>query len=200
MKILKLMIKIKVLIMMIVLMFFLMMTGVEFDNSNTESDGYFNDVEYSGSFLSPMNEGVITAFMGVYYPFGYPKYHNGTDMVGYKDLNIYPTAPGTVVVSASRGSYGNHVILLHDFEGKRYSSVYAHMKEQSTLKKGDKVDVNDVIGVMGNTGNSSGPHLHFEIRTGWYGYEKTTFIDVRNVLKYPPKRVYWTGRDRNGEN
>jgi murein DD-endopeptidase MepM/ murein hydrolase activator NlpD len=59
------------------------------------------------------------------------------------------------------------MIIDHMIDGKKVSSVYAHMVHRSMLfKAGDAVKVGQVIGKTGNTGMSTGPHLHFEIRLG----------------------------------
>jgi len=60
---------------------------------------------------------------------------------------------------------GIHVIVDHQIDGKRVSSVYAHMKPGSVkVSEGQQVKVTDILGEVGNTGFSTGAHLHFEIR------------------------------------
>ncbi len=84
------------------------------------------------------------------------------------------TKPGTAVMAADTGAvieagwsdngYGYHIVIDHGID---YITLYAHLSEYY-VKKGDIVKKGDVIGVVGSTGNSTGPHLHFEVRD--YGY------------------------------
>jgi len=92
--------------------------------------------------------------------------HTGLDITGagINGANIYATQSGTVsiVVTGWGGGYGNYVVINH---GGGITSLYAHMLSGSlTVKVGDKVEKGDIIGKVGDTGWSSGPHLHFEIR------------------------------------
>ncbi len=85
--------------------------------------------------------------------------HNGMDFTANTGTPIYATGDG-VVVKASRGSgFGNVVYIDHGFG---YQTRYAHMNKFNT-KKGKKVKRGDIIGYVGNTGLSSGPHLHYEV-------------------------------------
>lgn len=98
------------------------------------------------------------------------KGHGGIDIVGDDDKNVYAVETGTVtMVSIWDGktkegtqSYGNLVVVT-DANGCRH--YYAHLKSIS-VSKGQSVSVGTKIGVMGNTGNSFGAHLHYEVRTG----------------------------------
>jgi len=86
--------------------------------------------------------------------------HKGTDIgkVGYNS-KIYAAKAGTVIVSEYSGSYGNYVVVSH---GSGNTTLYAHMSRR-IAKVGDVVKQGDVLGITGSTGNSTGPHLHFEI-------------------------------------
>ncbi|MBE6963836.1 MAG: peptidase M23 [Ruminococcaceae bacterium] len=86
--------------------------------------------------------------------------HKGTDIgkVGYNS-KIYAAKAGTVIVSEYSGSYGNYVVVSH---GSGNTTLYAHMSQRK-VKVGDVVKQGDVLGITGSTGNSTGPHLHFEI-------------------------------------
>jgi murein DD-endopeptidase MepM/ murein hydrolase activator NlpD len=71
------------------------------------------------------------------------------------------------VVTASEfgGGYGQYVYLEHEINNRSVLTVYAHMQRNSSpLRVGDEVEVGDFIGLVGNTGTSTGPHLHFEVR------------------------------------
>jgi len=74
---------------------------------------------------------------------------------------IYSTGDGVVKrIVRSHGGYGNHMEVDHGFG---YSSIYAHM-HSFNVKMGQKLKRGDVIGYVGNTGKSTAPHLHYEVR------------------------------------
>jgi murein DD-endopeptidase MepM/ murein hydrolase activator NlpD len=89
------------------------------------------------------------------------RHHDGIDIPAPKGTPIVAVADGTVVYSSNgiRG-YGNMIVLAH--EGEVFT-VYAHNKK-NMVKKGANVKQGQVIGQIGSTGRSTGPHLHFEIR------------------------------------
>lgn len=89
-----------------------------------------------------------------------PSGHSGTDIGAPTGANIYAAQSGVVLLSAVNGGYGNCVIIDH---GGGMVSVYGHASELK-CKKGQTVKRGDVIALVGNTGVSTGPHLHFEIR------------------------------------
>lgn len=86
--------------------------------------------------------------------------HKGTDIgrVGYTS-SVYAAKAGTVIVSQYSSSYGNYVVISH---GSGNTTLYAHMSSRK-VSVGQYVNQGDVIGITGSTGNSTGPHLHFEV-------------------------------------
>jgi murein DD-endopeptidase MepM/ murein hydrolase activator NlpD len=94
------------------------------------------------------------------------KFHYGLDFSAKISTPIYATGNGTVIYvennikgySGGRG-YGNHVIIDH---GYGYKTLYGHMSKIN-VKKGQKIGRKTVIGEVGNTGKSTGPHLHYEV-------------------------------------
>ena len=89
--------------------------------------------------------------------------HKGVDIAGvFYSSNIIAAKAGTVIISQYGSSYGNYVVVSH---GTGNTTLYAHMSKRS-VKVGDVVKQGDVLGVTGSTGNSNGPHLHFEITEG----------------------------------
>lgn len=91
-----------------------------------------------------------------------PEGHRGMDIKRYNgDWTIVAAADGVVIETRFHYSWGNTVLINH---GNGITTRYAHMKNLSPLKKGDKVKSGDPIGIQGSTGNSSGPHLHFEVQ------------------------------------
>jgi murein DD-endopeptidase MepM/ murein hydrolase activator NlpD len=95
-------------------------------------------------------------------------HHNGVDLWGAKEpLLIEAFYDGVVtVVATNMASFGHYVVIRHNIDGKKYTSLYAHLKAPSKLKKGQKVDAGTVVGIMGATGPVTGKHLHFEIGKG----------------------------------
>lgn len=93
-------------------------------------------------------------------PFGgSSEFHEGIDLIGPHGTPIYATASGVVERAENSGGYGNHVVIEH---GYGYQTLYAHLSE-ITVSKGDKVQRGQMIAFMGNTGRSTGTHLHYSI-------------------------------------
>jgi len=103
------------------------------------------------------------------YGWRWGRMHNGVDFAASKGTKIYATDGGTVTFAGYKGSFGYMVIINH---GGNYESYYAHCSKL-LVKKGDKVFQGQNIALVGNTGNSTGPHLHFEIR--YLGNPKNPF-------------------------
>ena len=88
--------------------------------------------------------------------------HRGTDFAAPSGTPVHSTAKGIVKYTATLTGYGNVVYLKH---GSKYLTVYAHLsKFAKGLKSGDKVSKGQLIGYVGSTGQSTGPHLHYELR------------------------------------
>ncbi|MWC00291.1 M23 family metallopeptidase, partial [Agromyces seonyuensis] len=123
----------------------------------------------NGTIQWPFKVGVgITSKYGYRSCAGCTSNHHGVDFVPGYGAEIQAIADGVVVYTEeSEGSLGVHMIIEHQIEGKTVASVYAHMQYNSMrFNVGDTVHVGDTVGLTGNTGQSTGPHLHFEIRLG----------------------------------
>lgn len=91
------------------------------------------------------------------------KFHAGLDFACPQGTPIYATADGRVRLSGNVGDgYGNHVILSH---GYGYETLYGHMV-RTKVRAGQTVKRGEIIGWVGNTGKSTGPHLHYEVHKG----------------------------------
>jgi murein DD-endopeptidase MepM/ murein hydrolase activator NlpD len=87
--------------------------------------------------------------------------HHGLDLAGPVGLDIHCTGAGTVILAqVNRSGYGKEVVVDH---GYGYTSRYAHLKDIK-VKLGQKLNRGEVVGTLGSTGRSTGPHLHYEIR------------------------------------
>jgi len=92
--------------------------------------------------------------------------HAGADMVASFGSNIVAAATGRVIRAGWAGGYGNYTCIDHgQFDGQRLSTCYAH-QSAILVKVGQQVTAGEVIGRVGSTGASTGPHLHFEVRLG----------------------------------
>lgn len=117
----------------------------------------------SGSYAWPCPSCyTITSNYGYRYLelYGYTRLHAGVDIGAQYGASVTAAASGSVSIATYSSSYGNYVMLYHA-DGS--STVYAHMSSLA-VSAGDYVNQGDVIGYVGSTGNSTGPHLHFEVR------------------------------------
>ena len=85
--------------------------------------------------------------------------HTGIDIAAAKGTPVYATADGTVSSQTPGGGYGNVIVINH---GYSYQTLYAHLSKKA-VRPGQKVTRGEIIGYVGSTGMSSGPHLHYEV-------------------------------------
>ena len=96
---------------------------------------------------------------------GIYKLHAGCDIGASYGSSIYAAAGGTVILAGWNGGYGNCVMVNH---GNGYTTLYGHMS-RIAVSNGQAVAQGQVLGYVGSTGNSTGPHLHFEVRASATG-------------------------------
>jgi len=107
--------------------------------------------------------------------------HHGIDLANPIGVEVYAAASGTVIWSG-KGSvdvdehenitaYGNTVVIRHDigYEGEPLFTLYAHLSAR-LVERGQRVEAGQIIGLIGNTGQVTGPHVHFEVRVGHNRY------------------------------
>ena len=104
-------------------------------------------------------------------PFGprWGTFHNGVDLAGLRGTPIYAFADGRVIAAQDSGvqGFGGWVVLDHTIDGQQIQTVYGHSEPgQVHVKVGDKVSKGDHIADIGSAGQSTGPHLHFEVVEG----------------------------------
>lgn len=124
--------------------------------------------EGTGTFAWPVASPTITSGYGQ----RWGTTHKGLDMVS-KKKNILAADTGKVTFAGNRSGYGNCIIIDH---GNGYETLYAHLSKVS-VKKGTNVEKGEVIGVMGNTGNSYGVHLHFEVHKNGVAKNPITYLN-----------------------
>lgn len=101
------------------------------------------------------------------------KDHNGIDFACNEDTPVMAAKDGEVTYAGYDPTFGNCIIILHS--DKKTTSVYAHLNTMK-VKQGQKVFKGDVIALSGNTGKTTGPHLHFEIRTDGVAQNPEQFL------------------------
>ncbi|MFX3625227.1 MAG: murein hydrolase activator EnvC [Ectobacillus sp.] len=108
--------------------------------------------------------------------------HYGLDIAAGGTVPIVAAADGVVIRSDFSSSYGNVIYISHRINGKTYTTVYAHLSSRS-VSNGQTVKQGQQIGFMGNTGQSHGQHLHFELHVGEWTSSKSNAVDPKPYLK-----------------
>ena len=139
----------------------------------SEEEQRIQTIKNTTSFIKPV-EGPISSKFGLRNPTTktVPKNHTGTDIKANTGTKIKSATDGEVVLASSEGDYGNHLKI----QIGEVSVIYAHCNKLY-VKQGDKVTQGQEIAEVGSTGNSTGPHLHFEIRLN------ETAIDPEKILQ-----------------
>lgn len=128
----------------------------------------------AGEYSKPLKEGTYTNTSGYRSP-DRPN-HLGIDLAGDLGTPYYAFAGGVVEQAGPASGFGNWIVINHNIDGKRYSTVYGHSFPDGLLvKAGDHVKAGQLIGKIGNAGGSTGPHMHFEV---WEGGRNTGGHDV----------------------
>lgn len=156
------------------------------------------------NFYRPTASGRISSEYGWRTLYGAPNNHAAIDISTPIGTPVYSVANGRVakVIYSNKGG-GNQIIIHHQINGKYYTSYYCHMSTIG-VKAGTIVTKDTLIGKSGNTGNSTGPHLHLGLANGrWYTdyysyYGNNGFIghsfNPRNVIIFPAKGSSYSNR------
>ncbi|HEY3315030.1 MAG TPA: M23 family metallopeptidase [Bacillota bacterium] len=113
----------------------------------------------TGAFYWPLSAGQITSGFG----WRGRGYHTGVDIAAPRGTEVEAADSGTITLLGWDGRYGKAIMIDHD--GGRTVTLYGHLNAYADgLKQGSKVEKGQLIGFVGSTGNSTGPHLHFEVR------------------------------------
>lgn len=110
-----------------------------------------------GQYLWPVMGLRVTSRVGT----RWGKLHGGIDVAAARGSIVVGATEGTVMIVGDQGAYG-HCVFVENHDGT--VAWYAHLTE-SVVKVGDKIVRGQIVGISGNTGRSTGPHLHFEMRT-----------------------------------
>lgn len=137
---------------------------------------------WSGTMTLPL-QGRITSDFGRFRarPNGYRSHHDALDIGAASGTPIYAAAPGQVLVSAFQPLHGNAVILGH---GQEVTTSYNHMSGLA-VEVGDVVEAGDLVGWVGSTGQSTGPHLHWGLVVDEVAVNPSQWLD-QAFLEPPP--------------
>lgn len=152
----------------------LLSAGKSNENKNTNVDESIEKVEevgeiiYNGEFPIPVENFIkVTSKFGNREAHGVVhSNHTGIDLCGSLGSRVMAVKEGEVTHAGWQGGYGNCVEIKHtDEQGNTFYTFYAHMRDNSLqVTKGQQVVTGQIIGTQGSTGNSTGDHVHFEIR------------------------------------
>jgi len=106
-------------------------------------------------------------------------FHTGVDFRGKRGEDIRATADGVVKKAFRNGGYGNYVMIDH---GNGYTTSFSHMKKY-LVRRGDQIKRGQVIGLIGNTGRSTGPHLHYEVALDGKTINPYNFMKITKLKK-----------------
>lgn len=132
-------------------------------------EGFIDYFDYEGKNVkkallkTPIDGARLSSSFGVRkHPIsGYNKLHKGVDFAAKKGTPVFAGGNGVIEYIGNNGGYGKYIRIRHN---NSYKTAYAHLNNfKKNLYKGDRVNQGDVIGYVGSTGNSTGPHLHYEI-------------------------------------
>ena len=128
-----------------------------------EENGGYVMQNYGGGMIWPVSGPITSEFGWRTHPiFGNARFHSGLDIGADYGVPIYAAASGVVIESGWIGGYGNTIMIDH---GSGIVTLYGH-NESLAVGVGQQVNQGDVIAYCGSTGNSTGPHCHFEVRLG----------------------------------
>jgi len=133
----------------------------------------------SGSWTKPAN-GRYTSSFGWRSLGGISRQHRGADIANSIGTPIVSAADGVVSYAGTLGSYGNLVMVTHYLDGQTFTTVYGHLSSIG-VSVGTQVEKGQYIAAMGNTGRSTGPHVHFEIHVGNWSASGPSAV---NPLRY----------------
>ena len=126
-------------------------------------DGGYVMQSYGGGMIWPISGPITSEFGWRTHPiFGSARFHSGLDIGGDYGMPIHAAASGVVIEAGWIGGYGNTIMIEH---GSGIVTLYGH-NESLAVGVGQQVNQGDVIAYCGSTGNSTGPHCHFEVRVG----------------------------------
>jgi len=149
---------------------FLFLSGERFHN--IERSFFLNVL-----FRFPLPKGVITSGYGSRIsPFSHEQhFHHGVDIAAPIGTEVYAAASGIVTEGGQDAALGNYIVISHT---GNFSTIYGHLSESYVIA-GHKVQSGAIIGTVGSTGLSTGPHLHFEIRNSGKSWDPSDMLSIK---------------------
>ncbi|WP_052398571.1 murein hydrolase activator EnvC [Geomicrobium sp. JCM 19039] len=153
--------------------------GGSSSDSGSSVGGGSSSVSDTGGTLARPATGNINSHYGM----RNGRMHHGVDIpqAGRSNVPIVASESGTVQAARYMDGYGNTVIIRHNIGGRTVETLYAHL-ESIHVSVGQSVSRTQQIGIMGNTGRSTGPHLHFEVHEGTWNGAKSNSVNPVNYL------------------
>ncbi len=146
------------------------------NNGGSEGSKIEQTSNFSSGFIRPLDGGYMSSGYGKRSCSICSSNHPGVDFAKAGTVPIKASASGVVARSYYSSSYGNVVFISHIVNGQKYTTVYAHLRNRA-VQTGQTVSQGQYIGNMGNTGNSTGQHLHFEIHRGEWNVNKSNAVN-----------------------
>jgi len=143
-------------------------------------EGRDRDLVFTGRFRMPLYGRLSSGFGMRFHPIARRrKMHTGIDIVAPAGTPVYAAAPGRVIFADIKGGYGNCVIIVHGYQNNQsFSTLYGHLTD-ILVSENEEVDPETIIGTVGSTGYSTGPHLHFEIRVDGVPVNPMPYLKLR---------------------
>lgn len=161
---------------------FASLPGDSYENLTLKVDHYLETIHSVP--LGPPVAGTVTSKFGSRRdPFnGEPAFHSGVDIKCDSGTEIFARADGVVVSRGYTAGFGNYLVIDH---GHSFETRYLHMLK-SLVKKGEKITRGQLIGLVGNTGRSTGPHLHYEINYRDRAINPIKFMQIAGQIPAEP--------------
>ncbi len=153
------------------------------ENQDVTSCNKTSSIPSASGFIRPLDSGFITSYYGgrIHPIYGVASHHDGIDIAANTGTPVKASASGQVILADWYYGFGNAVMIVHKVRGTTYTTLYGHLSGYNT-SAGAIVTRGQVIGYVGSTGNSTGPHLHFQ---AMYGSGYGTTFDPMNLVSMP---------------
>lgn len=150
------------------------------NNGGGSSSTYLPPVS-NGTWTKPASGTYTSSFGWRTHPiYGTQRQHRGADIANSVGTSVVSAGDGVVSHAGPMGTYGNVIMVTHSIDGQIFTTVYAHLSSINT-SAGQQVSKGQLIGKIGTTGASTGPHLHFEMHIGSWSASGPSAV---NPLRY----------------
>lgn len=164
-------------------------------NDTQDVNSCSNNAPSANGFIVPTPTGVImndgmSEYGYRWHPiWGDYRFHSGIDISAGYGVTAMAAATGKVIHTGNLWGFGQAVMIVHNVKGTQYTSLYAHL-QSINVSLGDIVERGQKVGEVGSTGDSTGPHLHFQMMAG-NGYSSNSTVPPRNFINFPSTGTWW---------